>query len=361
MPVKISTRPGTAGAWSEAKNSAAARTRQRQPKGVRAAPAAEQTSEQQHHDRGTQHQFGQKQRDARVGREAQPSRPSRPLEIDDQSAVEALKGASLSFKSGAMTAILGPSGCGKTTLLRSIAGFIPIDEGRIFFGNDDVTQLPPQHRGTAMVFQNYALWPHMTIFGNVSYGLRLRRCPRPRFAGASSRCWSWSRSGTCPMWKRASPPALSGGQQQRVALGAGPGGGAEGAPDGRAPVQPGRQGAAATPRRTAPASEAGRDHGHLRDARPGRGAGPGGYRGSDESGADHPDGVTARHLPQARTAFAAEFLGVSNQLEGEVADGKLTIAGQAVSYAGPVRGKAVVIIRASDIQIEDPRRRPGRR
>ena len=106
--------------------------------------------------------------------------------------VEALKGASLNFKSGALTAILGPSGCGKTTLLRSIAGFIPIDEGRIFFGGDDVTELPPQQRGTAMVFQNYALWPHMTIFGNVAYGLQApegARCrdPQARPQGAGAR------------------------------------------------------------------------------------------------------------------------------------------------------------------------------
>src|SRR5512132_3050002 len=89
--------------------------------------------------------------------------------------VEALKGATLDFASGALTAILGPSGCGKTTLLRSIAGFIGVDAGRIRFNAEDVTDLPPQRRGTAMVFQNYALWPHMTIFENVAYGLRLRR------------------------------------------------------------------------------------------------------------------------------------------------------------------------------------------
>src|SRR5574341_2442425 len=89
--------------------------------------------------------------------------------------VEALKGVSLSFRSGALTAILGPSGCGKTTLLRSIAGFIQVDSGRILFGAEEVTELPPQRRGTAMVFQNYALWPHMTIFQNVAYGLRLQK------------------------------------------------------------------------------------------------------------------------------------------------------------------------------------------
>ncbi|HLE80411.1 MAG TPA: ABC transporter ATP-binding protein, partial [Dehalococcoidia bacterium] len=89
--------------------------------------------------------------------------------------VEALKDVSLNFRGGALTAILGPSGCGKTTLLRSIAGFIGVDAGRILFDTEDVTALPPQRRGTAMVFQNYALWPHMTIFQNVAYGLRLQK------------------------------------------------------------------------------------------------------------------------------------------------------------------------------------------
>ncbi|PYO46838.1 MAG: ABC transporter ATP-binding protein, partial [Candidatus Rokuibacteriota bacterium] len=74
-------------------------------------------------------------------------------------AVAALRGVSLDFPAGRLTAVLGPSGCGKTTLLRAIAGFLTLDEGRVRFGDDDVTALPPQARGTAMVFQSYALWP----------------------------------------------------------------------------------------------------------------------------------------------------------------------------------------------------------
>src|SRR5262245_65678495 len=91
--------------------------------------------------------------------------------------VAALDGVSLAFPAGGLTAILGPSGCGKTTLLRSLAGFVAVDGGRIRFGGDDVTRLEPQARGTAMVFQNYALWPHMTVAENVAYGLRLRKLP----------------------------------------------------------------------------------------------------------------------------------------------------------------------------------------
>src|SRR5260370_27371633 len=92
--------------------------------------------------------------------------------------VEALRDASLGFEPGRLTAILGPSGGGKTTLPRSIAGFARVDAGTIRFGGEDVTGLPPQARATAMVFQNYALWPHMTVFDNVAYGLRLKRLPR---------------------------------------------------------------------------------------------------------------------------------------------------------------------------------------
>ena len=132
--------------------------------------------------------------------------------------VEALKGASLTFASGAMTAILGPSGCGKTTLLRSIAGFIQVDEGRVFLGGDEVTQLPPQRRGTAMVFQNYALWPHMTIFGNVAYGLRLQKIPEGEIRRRVLKVLELVEIGNLSDVETRKPAALSGGQQQRVAL-----------------------------------------------------------------------------------------------------------------------------------------------
>ena len=86
----------------------------------------------------------------------------------------AIKGVSLNVPDGQITTLLGPSGCGKSTLLRSLAGFIEPFEGQIFIGPREVTILPPQKRNTAMIFQNYALWPHMTIFKNVEYGLKLR-------------------------------------------------------------------------------------------------------------------------------------------------------------------------------------------
>ncbi len=80
----------------------------------------------------------------------------------------------LDIEDGEITTLLGPSGCGKTTLLRSLAGFVEPFQGRIHMDNKDITELPPQKRNTAMIFQNYALWPHMNVFRNIEYGLKLR-------------------------------------------------------------------------------------------------------------------------------------------------------------------------------------------
>jgi len=85
-----------------------------------------------------------------------------------------LKNLDLDILDGEITTLLGPSGCGKTTLLRALAGFIEPYEGSVYLGEEEVTLLPPQKRNTAMIFQNYALWPHLTIFKNVEYGLKLR-------------------------------------------------------------------------------------------------------------------------------------------------------------------------------------------
>ena len=132
--------------------------------------------------------------------------------------VEALRGVFLKFRSGGLTAILGPSGCGKTTLLRSIAGFIEVDAGHIFFESEEVTGLPPQRRGTAMVFQNYALWPHMTVFENVAYGLRLQKVPPAEIHRRVLKVLELVEIGNLADVESRRPSALSGGQQQRVAL-----------------------------------------------------------------------------------------------------------------------------------------------
>src|SRR5690349_7438411 len=86
----------------------------------------------------------------------------------------AVSEVSLDIREGEMFTLLGPSGCGKTTLLRLLAGFYTPDSGTIRLGDRVVNEVPPHERGIGMVFQNYALWPHMTVSGNVAYGLKLR-------------------------------------------------------------------------------------------------------------------------------------------------------------------------------------------
>ena len=104
------------------------------------------------------------------------------LEISDlhtfRASAHILHGVSLSVAPGEFIAILGSSGCGKTTLLRTIAGFHKASGGAIRLSGRDVVNTPPEKRGMAMMFQSYALWPHMTVLGNVGYGLRLRGVPR---------------------------------------------------------------------------------------------------------------------------------------------------------------------------------------
>ena len=121
----------------------------------------------------------------------------------------------LTIGEGEFFFLLGPSGCGKTTTLRTIAGFELPTSGTITFDGRDVTNLPPNKRNIGMVFQNYALWPHLSVFANVAYGLEVRKVPREeletRVTGALA---------TVQMGEYASrmPNQLSGGQQQRVAL-----------------------------------------------------------------------------------------------------------------------------------------------
>ncbi len=130
-------------------------------------------------------------------------------------AVRALDNVSVNIERGELFFLLGPSGCGKTTLLRTIAGFYEPDAGRIFFGERDVTRLAPQKRDTGMVFQNYALWPHMTVEQNVAFGLGVRGVTRAERRRRASEALETVRMGS---YARRRPNQLSGGQQQRVAL-----------------------------------------------------------------------------------------------------------------------------------------------
>ncbi|HMK39759.1 MAG TPA: ABC transporter ATP-binding protein, partial [Bacteroidota bacterium] len=130
-------------------------------------------------------------------------------------AFTAVRPTDLEIPSGEFFAILGPSGCGKTTLLRLIAGYERPDEGRILLEDEDVTTLRPPERGIGMVFQNYALFPHMNVFDNVAFGLRARKlAPRE----IHERVMAALESVSLPERSRTPVPALSGGEQQRVAV-----------------------------------------------------------------------------------------------------------------------------------------------
>jgi iron(III) transport system ATP-binding protein len=129
--------------------------------------------------------------------------------------VRALDEVSVEIERGELFFLLGPSGCGKTTLLRTIAGFYLPDGGRVLFGGHDMTHVPPQNRNTGMVFQNYALWPHMTVEANVEFGLRVRRLPRRDRRRLVGEALDLVKMAT---YARRKPNQLSGGQQQRVAL-----------------------------------------------------------------------------------------------------------------------------------------------
>ena len=129
--------------------------------------------------------------------------------------VTAVDGVSLRIEKGELFFLLGPSGCGKTTLLRMIAGFYPPDGGRILFDDRDVSGVPPHRRNTGMVFQNYALWPHMSVFKNVEYGLTVRDLPADERDRRVKRALGMVQM---EAYAERSPNQLSGGQQQRVAL-----------------------------------------------------------------------------------------------------------------------------------------------
>jgi len=131
------------------------------------------------------------------------------------SATRAIDDVSLTIEEGEFFTLLGPSGCGKTTLLRTIAGFHAPEAGEIRFGDRVVNSIPPHRRETGMVFQNYALFPHLSVYDNVAYGLRARKIPRTETAG---RVAEILKSVQLDGLEHRAPSQLSGGQQQRVAL-----------------------------------------------------------------------------------------------------------------------------------------------
>lgn len=127
----------------------------------------------------------------------------------------ALDGADLSIADGEFFCLLGPSGCGKTTLLRVVAGLEKPDAGTIKVGGRDVTSAQPHARGCALVFQNYALWPHLSVAENIGYGLEVQRMPKAEIRAAVA---ALARTYQLDGLEARFPHQLSGGQQQRVAL-----------------------------------------------------------------------------------------------------------------------------------------------
>ena len=130
--------------------------------------------------------------------------------------VPAVDKLNLQIEDGEFLVLVGPSGCGKTTSLRMLAGLEEVDDGKIFIGDTDVTELPPKARDIAMVFQNYALYPHMTVADNMGFALKISKTPKDQItAGIRSAAVTLDLE---PYLERK-PKALSGGQRQRVAMG----------------------------------------------------------------------------------------------------------------------------------------------
>jgi len=129
----------------------------------------------------------------------------------------ALKNINLYVEAGEGLVLLGPSGCGKTTLLKAVAGLMPVAHGRVYIGGRDVTYLPPDKRGVSMVFQDLALFPHLNVFENVAFGLRLRGLPEREVRRQVM--WALELVRLDPQqFMERKIHQLSGGQQQRVAL-----------------------------------------------------------------------------------------------------------------------------------------------
>src|SRR3954451_17555924 len=130
--------------------------------------------------------------------------------------VDAVRDVSLDIAEGEFVVLVGPSGCGKSTLLRMIAGLEDVTDGEILIDDNVVTEKPPQQRDIAMVFQNYALYPHMTVRDNLAYGLKLRKMPKEEWR---RRVEDTAQTLGLEELLDRKPSALSGGQRQRVAMG----------------------------------------------------------------------------------------------------------------------------------------------
>lgn len=127
----------------------------------------------------------------------------------------AVKDFSAEFPDGHLICLLGPSGCGKSTILNMLCGIVPVTEGHIFFDENDVTKLPPDQRNIGMVFQNYALYPHMTVLDNIAFPLEVQKMPK---AERKEKAMEMAKLVHVDNLIKRFPGELSGGQQQRVAI-----------------------------------------------------------------------------------------------------------------------------------------------
>src|SRR4030042_668690 len=129
--------------------------------------------------------------------------------------VKAVDDLSLKVRDRELLTLLGPSGCGKTTILRCVSGFVKPDSGNIYLGDRKITEIPPQKRGIGLVFQNYALWPHMTVFQNLAFGLKIKKLSKNQIRQKVEHALALVQ---LEGFGDRYPRQLSGGQQQRVAL-----------------------------------------------------------------------------------------------------------------------------------------------
>ncbi len=128
---------------------------------------------------------------------------------------EGVENINLCVKEHELLTLLGPSGCGKTTILRAIGGFNQIDSGRILLDGKEIQDLQPEKRPTGMVFQSYNLWPHMTIYENMAFGMQIRKCPKEQIKKEIQKMMELVRMDGS---EKKYPSQLSGGQQQRIAI-----------------------------------------------------------------------------------------------------------------------------------------------
>jgi putative spermidine/putrescine transport system ATP-binding protein len=141
------------------------------------------------------------------------------LQITDMDKIydngDGVRGINLNVYNGELVTMLGPSGCGKTTILRTIGGFLTINKGDITIDGKSIANLPPEKRPTAMVFQSYNLWPHMSIYENLAFGLKLRKIPKNEITRRIGSMLELVKMGGS---EKKYPNQLSGGQQQRIAI-----------------------------------------------------------------------------------------------------------------------------------------------